>query len=532
VWHVKQTPTASTSDTRGRDILCYIDSWCHSVFNRETREKIERWRQQATPPEQQIDRRWVERYRKLVAYDSYWWLTWAGPFTQEEQKLWDSLFMPSIDEARKVQLAPFLKKSRERELEAALEQQREPSLRYPAIDIAEIHYHIGELLRLNKEIEAGEPHPLVRRLYHEVIEDELNYMFMIEATYEGDTERFWEYNLRLFPPPMVEEMEDAFTDVRHILAQGFTHPETVEIARRFDEFLRTRLLLSFDDNDLKNDIKEVQPPSTSSFPGPEQKLSAQAARCFFEEMFRECGYDSWQAQLDPNARGARIEQGLRCLFLPEKDFSLTEVRHLLSHELLGHVARLVAGERSPLGLLGIYTRNSMPTEEGLALYYERQIAALHGQTVSDSGIRNGTFAIGLASGIVTPPQSFLSILTFFELFSLLTSLVASPNAERQKAQQQGRAFASTMCLRAFRGVPDLQRTGVCYCQDAIYLRGLRLIQREVAQNPDILDYLAVGVIGSDLLPDMQSLGITAVPQPLRELAYDPDLDAYIMSFSR
>lgn len=502
------------------------------MIPKTAQQAMKEWLKQATPPEQQLDRRWVERYRKLVAYDSYWWLTWAGPFTQEEQKLWDSLFTPSIDEAKKAQLAPLLKKSRERELEAAFAEQREPSLYYPAIDIAEIRCHIGELRGLDQEIEAGEPHPLVRRLYHEVIEDELNYMFMIEATYERDTERFWECSLCLFPPPTAEEMEDAFTDVKRLLVRGFARPETIEVARHFDEFLRTRLHLSFDDSGHENDIKDAQQSSVSSLPGPEQKISAQAARCFFEEILRECGYDGWQVEVDLNARGARVEQGLRRLFLPEKDFSLSDVRHLLSHELLGHIARLVAGERSPLGLLGIHTRNSTLTEEGLALYYERQMAALHGKTVSDSGIRNGTFATGLASGTITPPQSFLSVCTFFELFSLLASVVAKPDMARQKAQQQGRAFASTLCLRAFRGVPDLQRIGVCYCQDAVYLRGLRLIQREVARNPGVLDQLAVGVVGPDLLPDLQSLGITVAPQPLRELAYSPDLDSYIMSFSR
>jgi len=40
----------------------------------------------------------------------------------------------------------------------------------------------------------------------------------------------------------------------------------------------------------------------------------------------------------------------------------------------------------------------------------------------------------------------------------------------------------------------------------------------------------VGVVALELLPDLQELGITAAPQPLRKLAYDPDLDSYILSF--
>jgi len=81
-------------------------------------------------------------------------------------------------------------------------------------------------------------------------------------------------------------------------------------------------------------------------------VSVQAAKRFFEAVLRECGYDEWRVVVDPNATGARIEQGLRQMFLPDQQFTLEEVRHLLSHELLGHVARCAAGERSPAWLAG------------------------------------------------------------------------------------------------------------------------------------------------------------------------------------
>jgi hypothetical protein len=64
-------------------------------------EEIKQWRQQARGPHHQLDWRWVGRFHKLVAHDSFWWLTWAGPFTEEEQQTWDRLFALPLSETVK-----------------------------------------------------------------------------------------------------------------------------------------------------------------------------------------------------------------------------------------------------------------------------------------------------------------------------------------------------------------------------------------------------------------------------------------------
>jgi hypothetical protein len=202
----------------------------------------------------------------------------------------------------------------------------------------------------------------------------------------------------------------------------------------------------------------------------------------------------------------------------------------LLHELVGHVARCVAGERSALGLLGIHTKNSLETEEGLATYYEREAAQLHGQVFDETGVWFGTLATGLASGVVTPPQSFLSLFTFFELFVFLFRLIKRPDQTVRFAQKQARKIALARCLRTYRGVPDTERRGICYVKDALYLRGLLKIERAIAQDATVLDHLAVGVVALEQLPSLQELGIVSVPQSLAKLALDPELDAYILSF--
>jgi hypothetical protein len=498
----------------------------YQMFAEDALDEIKLWRQQTTSSIYQLDWRWIERYRKLVSYDSYWWLTWAGPFTEDEQQQWDRLLISPVDDVAQELLAPLLKQSRERELEAALAERREPRLLYPAIEIDEVRQRIANLFQLDIEIGHEEPNAIVRRLYHGAIEEELDFLRVIEATYEKNPERFWEYMLRSFPIPTAEEMDYALARVKNMLVRGFDHPGTTEISQQLEEFIRTQLHLTFDLSSIENEQQQVLPHLTQS----EREISARGTKRFFEAILRDCGYDSWSVIIDHNATNARIEQGLRRIFLPDQQFSLGEIRHLLSHELLGHVSRCVAGERSLVGLLGISTKNSASVEEGIALYHERQIASLHGQSFNDSGIANGTLATGLASGVMIPPQTFLSLCTFFELFSTLSRLLRYPDADLQEIQKEAREYALSMCLRTYRGVPDLKRAGICNLQDATHLHGLRLVEQAVAQDENVLDRLAVGVVSLELLSDLQELGIDSDSQPLRKLAYDPDLDSYILSF--
>lgn len=502
------------------------------MFSQAMRDEIEQWRLQATSPDHQLDRRWVTRYRELASYDSYWWLTWAGPFTEEEQQQWDRWFRSPIDEAKRERLAPLLKQSRERELEMAIAEQREPCLLYPAIEIDEVRRRIADLAQLDAEIEREESHLIIRSLYHGAIEEELDFLRVIEATYERNNDKYWRHMMRLCPLPTSEDMLPAFARIRNMLIRGFKWPETRAVSQRFHEFIETRLHLTLDLSADESESDEEQQPITLFSPSSRQEISSQATKRFFEAVFHECGFEGWSVIIDANNNDARIEQGLRRLFLPDRRFTVEKIRNLLIHELLGHVARCIAGEYSPLGLLGIHTKNSLPTEEGIALFHERQLAALRGEPFSDKGIRNLTLKIGLAMGVMTPPQTFLSVYTFFELFSLLSRLLANPGVDQERLQRQTREYAFSMCLRTFRGVPDLHQAGICYLQDTVYLYGLHLIEQAVAEDETILDRLAVGVVALEDLHDLQELGITSVPQPLRKLAYDPDLDSYILSFEQ
>jgi hypothetical protein len=480
----------------------------------------------------QHDWRWVERYRKLSAYDAYWWWAHAGPFTEQEQQQWNLLFFPPLDEATKYQLRSLLVQSRDRELELALDEGRVPRLSYPAIEIEPLHERIFDFLALEAEMSRDEPNALVRRFYRGAIADEVCFLRMIEATYEGDCERFWELTRQLNPLPTVEEMDYTLARVKQIISQGLQRQDTVEVSQQVIRVLRERIGFSLDLPSNTEVVQSIQRSRSEPSSHAPRAVSSQAAKRFFEAVLGDSGYEGWQVVLDPNASGPRVEAGLRQLFLQDSPTSLSEIREYVSHELLGHVARSVAGEYSSLGLLGMGTQGYMPTEEGIADYHERHVAALHDQAFDDSGSWLGTLAIGLASGVVTPPQTFFPLFSFFEPFLLLYRLLWRDDEDRATAEQRARRNALIRCLRTYRGVTDLQRPGVCFTKDVVYLRGLLEIEHAVADDETVLDRLAVGKVALDLLPDLQELGIGAPQQfsSLRKLAYDPGLNDYILSF--
>ena len=498
------------------------------MLSKEALNEIEQWRRQTVSPQQQLDRRWLERYRELASYDGHWWLGHAGPFSEQEQQQWDQLSASPTDEHTRDHLSQLLVQSRERELATALAEQREPHLSYPAIDIADVRRRLTAFQYLDEEIAEEEPHPLVRHLYHGAIEEELDFLHLIEACYEGDTAAFWRYNCHLDPVPTVQEMERALACLKQIVAHGLRTQTTREVSNHILHILHTQFTLSLDLSADTASEQEIQQPARTHSPGC--RVTAQTAQRFLEAVLHECGYEGWRVTIDSNALNARVEQGLRCVFLADEAISIERMRHILAHELAGHVARCVAGSHSPIGLLGINTYHALPTEEGFALYYERQAAALVGEPFNDWGTWVGAMTIGLASGVVTPPQTFRSLMPFLEALHLLHRLLEGLDDTIQQAQKRARNQALARCLRTFRGVPNLETAGICYSKDIVYLRGLSLVEQAAKEDPTILERLAVGVISLRLLPDLQELKLIPLPPLVRKLAYDPELESRILSF--
>jgi tetratricopeptide (TPR) repeat protein len=515
----------------------------YRMFAREARDEIALCRAAAsTLGRIYLDWRWYARYRDAISYDPFGWLAHAGPFTEEEQQEWEGLLKRSDEEAAR-RKAMLIKASRDRELAAAIEERREPQLSYPSIPIEELKERLAALIQLRAEVEEHEPNTIVRRLYCEAIEEQLWYLYMIQATYEGDVETFWSYNRRIHAEPTVAEMEGALHYLGHMIGQGMQHPETAEISKRLHQQLHNmqlspHLLASFAQAQQAPEVCEQRGQKRSDnelLPAhrDQRLLSPFAVKHFFEAILQEYGFDGWQVQLDHATNNLRIETNVRTIFLAaNKTMSVARVRELLSHEIESHVFRAEAGKQSPLALLFLGTKGALVTEEGLALYYDQQTAQAQGTALDESAMSSwiGTLATGLACGVLTAPQTFYHLFAFLEPLYLLSRLLPGKEEKVSSAAVEARRLALNRCLRTYRGVPDLSIPGVCYAKDAIYLRGYRAVSRALREDVGVLERLMVGVVALEHLADLAELGIVAPLNRPQWLAHRPDLDEFILSF--
>lgn len=496
-------------------------------------QEIDQWRAWHHTDLYQIDWRWIERFRALAAYDSYAWLTPSGPFLPEEEEAWRELVEEGIALSNQEQVTDLFTRTRDREVTQAFSEGREPvfSFRLLELEIDDVHTRIVDFLQLDRDIRDQESNALVRRLYSGAIEEDLWYLSLIEAAYEGDTAKYQHYSRLLNPPPTSQEMKYALAGLKQMIQQGLERAETQAVSQSLVRFLKRRLNLSF--NALPDWERTTAFPNQTFFSADiraMQTISPQAAKRFFDAVLAQNGFTRWQTVIDTNGAGAHIEQGMRAFFIPNKPLTLEKVQHYLAHELAGHVARCVAGENSKLGLLGIHTKNSLLTEEGLAIYYDRQLAQMLGESYDDSSEWIGTLATGLASGVDVPAQRFSGSFAFFELLHLLRRLLRNQDQDPQAATIQARRLSMIRCLRTYRGVPDLSVVGACFAKDALYLRGRWLIENRLAEDAAILERLSVGVVAIEQLRELSELDIAPVGQTNWQLARSSQLAEIVASY--
>ena len=97
------------------------------------------------------------------------------------------------------------------------------------------------------------------------------------------------------------------------------------------------------------------------------------------------------------------------------------------------------------------------------------------------------------------------------------------------AHERASRLAQTRCLRTYRGVPPRAQAGICFPKDAGYERGFFQLYNAVQKDATILDWLAVGIVAIEQIPDLQALGLSPAAHSSRALLERPDLEAYILS---
>lgn len=489
--------------------------------------EIRQWREAS--PREQLDWRWSARYQELVRYDAHQWLAPAA-FSPAEWETWTRLQEHAANEEGKPRLEALMTESRDREILAALSEGREPRLHYPRIPIVEVRQRIEGLRALAEEIARDEPNAVIRRFYIDVIEENLFLLQLIQATHEGNTQAYWQNNRGLHAEPSSEEMERALSQVARLIALGRQRADLADVSETVWQLLQH----------IQAPVPILSAPAQaaaaledlSESAATPRMISPQTAQRFFDAVMRDCGFDGWRTVFDAAAPGPYVESFTQCFILPDRQLSLERVRDLLSHEIECHVFRAAMGAKSPVALLGTGTAFYRLTEEGLADYYDRKTAEVQGQLKDEflTGGYIGTLATGLACGVLCTPLTFSQLYQFLELFLVLQRVVTGTSKNVEKARASAPKLARLRCLRTFRGIPDLSVAGIAYTHDALYHRGLQLVEHAIHQDEQVLTRLMVGKVGLQQLDDLAELGITEPISQPRWLARDPDLDRYILSF--
>lgn len=469
---------------------------------------IKRWKDSSSSTEYQLDWRWIEDLRQWVSFPLYEWLDPAGSLTLEEQQQMTALFPLETEEARE-QKHMIIRRSLQRVVDRALREQSNPEggFTYPAIPLERVKLHIKMLRDLDGRILKEEPNRWVREWYHGAIEEHLSLLSMVEAAAAADDVRFWSVMQHLYPKPSEAEQHEVIAYVRQILLQASLKKELKEAAQQAINVFTEQFGITFDvsiQSEEERNVSVARPLTPSGDTG--KLVSAQVAKQFFERIFNQQKYAGWQVMLSAHASNPYADSPSRRLVLPIVDQSVKQILSIYEHAVLDHVESTVAGEQSRLGLLGIGLPEYTLSREGSALYQQRRAAEESGKPFDDSTIWAGAFGIVLACRVVDSSRAFFWVYSGLQQVFYLYRCLRRPDQDEEVAREKAGEIALKYCLQLYRGKSHLDREG-CWTKPVVYLRGLQLVERAIAKDPAVLEYLSLGKMAIEHIPLLQDLQV-------------------------
>ena len=510
-----------------------VEGTSRSVYRDHAEEGlrlIDAWHREN--PRHQLDWRWYPRYHQLVSYDDITWLTQAGPFTEVERQEWEKLIVQREDAGVAKLISAIVVQSRKREVALSLEEQREPRFHYPLVPYEEVQSRLTGLSLLRAEIEQHEPNIIVRRLYLGAIDERLDELKLVDATYRGNDDDFWLYSQRLAEKTTLLEMQIALSQLLHRVEQGSKYAHTRELSnsilQKLQQWHLMPLVYDFEASGCEHRamVSTNQPLSTAN--SVQQMFPDHIVQNFFEEVFENYQFN-WTVVIDAAATSERVDLNRRRLILTDKPMSSTKIRELLAHEIEVHVFRSSSGAKSSLAILSSGLQGYLDTEEGLATSYAEEAIRQGSGIEPKPKLWIGTLACGLASGVACSPLSFRELFLFVESVSLLVDLLDRREVPLTQLREKAQRYAENRCLRTYRGVTHLEHRGICSNKDTYYLRGFLNACRELERDPKLFDQLMVGSVGLHHLVDLGELGIRKSDVVHKHLATDPELDNYIVT---
>ena len=478
-----------------------------------------------------LDRQWFSRYQNLASFNYLAWLAYTGPFNEEEQREWNQLFLRRNEEEQSTRMNTLVLQSRRREFVMSQDEQRNPRLCYPLIELEDVQNRRNKFLQLQKEIESKETHPIIRSLYMDAINEQILILRQCEATALSDQNTVWESNLSLYGKPTTREFYIALQSLCEMAFTAQNDETTRLIAQEVLNQLDAWGLSPYDIVAMKfyptTQGQELVPSFKQKFSDNGKKFAHTVVQQFFQDVLANYHASEWKVKIAPERDSTYVSVDLQTLFLPEKSFSLTKIRELLAEEIETHIYRSLSGLRSPLALLSSGLAGYSATEEGLANHYIQRVSlCMDGEEKSKAWI--GTLATGLASGILTPALSFYELANFLEKMFLIRKLLSSKSNMLEELVVSARQQAWSRAARTFRGVPNLNQPGCCSLKDNIYLRGYLDVNSYLEHGNE--ESLYIGKVGIEHLDILAELNIIAPYNSLLHFSLAPDLQDQLIKY--
>ena len=342
-----------------------------------------------------------------------------------------------------------------------------------------------------------EENSLVKDVYLRRLDEKLDELGVIEASYRDDWDAFIGCSFRLFGKPSL----DIFEDLLFALREKYTE----KLLSCTDDCLQSLLeswLVILPKSNLEKRVFDL--PNSNHFTevdaltlpiyrhflsdySDDYHFEVEDVKLAFEDALKKFGLDGWRVDIEEISRTAiSVDHDFNRVRIPStKAVSVRRMRELIVHEIGTHVVRRVQGERTKLKILGLGLDHYLVGEEGIATLREQ---VLSGEVPDYSG-EIGFLSVGLALGFTGKSYNFrqlFEVLTcYYKIFKYRHGI------DMNELIAKAKTLAWNRCVRTFRGV-DCHVKGICYIKDIVYRVGNIAVWQEVMKNPKEVTRFNVG----------------------------------------
>jgi hypothetical protein len=305
---------------------------------------------------------------------------------------------------------------------------------------------------------------------------------LLKATKNGEDRRVEKYSEYIYGMPDKDVFFSDLKIVREVIEKRKGNDDErimFAIKRLEDELNFTKNHTTTIDSSFLSQKKEISELLFIK----EKTLDAQQIQREFFLALENMGIEGWKVFIDKNIAAITVSQEKKHVSIPEKrKLSETGLRKLIAHEIETHVIRRERGERSKLKLLGLGLDRYLSGEEGIAKMKEQII-----EFSDDFPALESHLAISLAKGMDGKKRDFREVCNILRDYFFLKS----PNKDVEKAWENAKNNAWSICVRTFRGT-TCQKKGACLTRDIIYREGNINAWIVVASKPEEIIKFSLG----------------------------------------